>query len=130
MYDYLADYLLRQKFPKGLLVLRDLNINQRKSSQIEFQNKYKEIVFIYNTFEDKKFILVGDSGERDPEVYAKVAQQRRTQIAGVAIRRVPSRRSKQKVESALKILAQAVPSDRLRVFTSADEISDLLSVKE
>ena len=55
---------------------------------------------------------------------------RSTQIAGVAIRRVPSRRSKQKVESALKILAHAVPSDSLRVFTTADEISDLLSAKE
>ncbi len=94
------------------------------------KSKQDVIIEILDHFPNRKFILVGDSGERDPEVYAKVAQQRRTQIAGVAIRRVPSRRSKQKVESALKILAQAVPSDRLRVFTSADEISDLLSVKE
>ena len=94
------------------------------------KSKQDVIIEILDNFPDRKFILVGDSGERDPEVYAKVAQQRRTQIAGVAIRRVPSRRSKQKVESALRILTQAVPSDRLRVFTSADEISDLLSVKE
>jgi phosphatidate phosphatase APP1 len=94
------------------------------------KSKQDVIIEIIDHFPNRKFILVGDSGERDPEVYAKVAQQRRTQIAGVAIRRVPSRRSKQKVESALKILAHAVPSDGLRVFTTADEISDLLSAKE
>ena len=81
-------------------------------------------------FPNRKFILVGDSGERDPEVYANVAQQRQTQIAGVAIRRVSSRKSKQKIETALKTLAQAVPGDRLRVFTTADEISDLISSGE
>jgi phosphatidate phosphatase APP1 len=102
-------------------------LGRMRSSKKSKQDVITEII---DHFPNRKFILVGDSGERDPEVYAKVAQQRRTQIAGVAIRRVPSRRSKQKVESALKILAHAVPSDSLRVFTTADEISDLLSAKE
>ncbi len=94
------------------------------------KSKQDVIIEIIDNFPNRKFILVGDSGERDPEVYANVAQQRQAQIAGVAIRRVPSRRSKQKVESALKILAHAVPSDRLRVFTTADEISDLILAGE
>jgi phosphatidate phosphatase APP1 len=94
------------------------------------KSKQDVIIEILDHFPNRKFILVGDSGERDPEVYAKVAQQRQTQIAGVAIRRVPSRKSKQKVETAIKNLAQAVPGDRLRVFTTADEIRDLISAEE
>ena len=94
------------------------------------KSKQDVIIEILDHFPNRNFILVGDSGERDPEVYAKVAQQRQTQIAGVAIRRVPSRKSKQKVETAIKNLAQAVPGDRLRVFTTADEISDLISAEE
>jgi len=94
------------------------------------KSKRDVIIEIIDHFPNRKFILVGDSGERDPEVYAKVAQQRQNQIAGIAIRRVPSRRSKQKTEYALKNLAQTLPNDRLRVFTSADEISDLVSPKE
>ena len=94
------------------------------------KSKQDVIIEILDHFPNRNFILVGDSGERDPEVYAKVAQQRQTQIAGVAIRRVPSRKSKQKIETAIKNLAQAVPGDRLRVFTTADEISDLISAEE
>jgi len=94
------------------------------------KSKQDVIIEIIDHFPNRKFVLVGDSGERDPEVYANVAKQRQTQIAGVAIRRVSSRKSKQKIESALKTLAQAVPGDRLRVFTTADEISDLISAGE
>ena len=94
------------------------------------KSKRDVIIEIIDHFPNRKFIRVGDSGERDPEIYAKVAQHRQNQIAGIAIRRVPSRRSKQKTEYALKNLAQTVPNDRLRVFTSADEISDLVSPTE
>jgi phosphatidate phosphatase APP1 len=94
------------------------------------KSKQDVIHEILDHFPNRKFILVGDSGERDPDVYAKVAQHRAAQIAGVAIRRVSSRRSKQKLESSFKLLSQAVPDDKFRLFTAAEEIQDLLPTEK
>ena len=129
----LNDFFQSAGLPDGAMHLKlfrlkdSTPLGRMRSSK---KSKRDVIIEIIDHFPNRKFILVGDSGERDPEVYAKVAQQRQNQIAGIAIRRVPSRRSKQKTEYALKNLAQTVPNDMLRVFTSADEISDLVSPKE
>jgi hypothetical protein len=77
-------------------------------------------------YPERRFILVGDSGERDPAVYAAVARQRPEQIAGVAIRRVASSRPWPKVEQQLRQLAGRLPAGGLRVFHAAAELDDLI----
>ena len=129
----LNDFFHSAGLPDGSMHLKLFGLKDSTPlGRIRSSKKSKQdvIIEIIDHFPHRKFVLVGDSGERDPEVYANVAQQRQTQIAGVAIRRVSSRKSKQKIETALKTLARAVPGDRLRVFTTADEISELISTGE
>ncbi len=129
----LSEFFLNSGLPDGsmhlkLFRLKDSTpLGRMRSSKKSKQDVIHEIL---DHFPNRKFILVGDSGERDPDVYAKVAQHRAAQIAGVAIRRVSSRRSKQKLESSFKLLSQAVPDDKFRLFTAAEEIQDLLPTEK
>lgn len=90
------------------------------------RSKRAAIIQILDHFPRRKFILVGDSGERDPEVYAAVVRQRSSQIIGVAIREVASRRPRLKVDAGLEKLTRVMPPDQLRIFTAAAELTDLL----
>ena len=46
----------------------------------------KSIAPILDAFPQRKFLLFGDSGEQDPEIYGQFLRERPEQIAGVFIR--------------------------------------------
>lgn len=88
------------------------------------RSKRRAIEQIMADFPDRTFLLVGDSGERDPEVYASVARRRPAQVAGVAIRQVEAKASPQKVRDRLDRLARRLPAGIMTVFTEADDLDD------
>ena len=87
------------------------------------RSKRRVIEQIMADFPGRRFLLVGDSGERDPEVYAAVAKKRPAQVAGVAIRMVESRSSARKVRDRLAALARALPAGGLTTFESPAELA-------
>jgi phosphatidate phosphatase APP1 len=89
------------------------------------RSKRRVIEQIMAHFPSRQFVLVGDSGERDPEVYAAVARRRPEQVAGIAIRLVESRATPRKQRERLGRLARRVNRDELsfHVFTEADELA-------
>ena len=89
------------------------------------RGKRRTIDRIIDDFPGRRFVLVGDSGERDPEIYASIAQRRPEQISGILIREVPSKSSRAKVRERLAKLARRLPPDCLTVFQSPDELSEL-----
>jgi len=89
--------------------------------------KRRVIEQIMADFPQRKFLLVGDSGERDPEVYAAVAGRHPDQVVGVAIRQVEGKRSRVKEGARLERLRRRLPGGRLHVFTEAAELANLLS---
>lgn len=90
------------------------------------RGKRRVIERILGDFPERRFVLVGDSGERDPDIYAAVAQRRPAQVAGILIREVPARASRAKVRERLVRLSRRLPAGCLTVFESAEELSDLL----
>lgn len=86
------------------------------------RSKRRVIEQIMADFPGRRFLLVGDSGERDPEVYAAVAKKRPAQVAGVAIRLVESRASARKVRDRLAALARKLPAG-LTVFETPAELA-------
>ena len=74
-------------------------------------------------------LLVGDSGERDPELYATIARRHPRQVAAVAIRRVESRHSRQKIEVRLDRLARRLPAGMMRVFRDSPELAALAAAR-
>ncbi|MEI6257872.1 MAG: App1 family protein [Planctomycetota bacterium] len=88
------------------------------------RSKRRAIEQIMNDFPNRRFLLVGDSGERDPEVYAAVARRYPHRVIGVAIRQVEGKSSPAKVQSRWNRLARRLPAGGLHVFTEADELAD------
>ena len=86
------------------------------------RSKRRTIERIMDDFPQRRFILVGDSGERDPEVYAAVARRRPEQVRSVLIRQVDAKPSREKVRARLDRLAGKLPEGMLQVFTDATDL--------
>lgn len=72
-------------FPKNLLSAdtRRLAVGGFKST---FDHKVEEITKLMKKFPRRQFILIGDSGEVDPEVYKKIRSERADQVREIRIR--------------------------------------------
>jgi len=89
------------------------------------RSKRRAIERIMADFPERRFVLVGDSGERDPEVYASVARRRPGQVAGVLIRRVAGRGAASAASLRLEKLARRLPEGAWRSFVAAEELGGL-----
>jgi phosphatidate phosphatase APP1 len=89
------------------------------------RSKKKAIEQIMADFPKRRFVLVGDSGEKDPEVYAAVARGRPDQVASVLIRRVHEGMAAAKATHRFEKLARRLPAGALVTFTDADELAAL-----
>jgi phosphatidate phosphatase APP1 len=88
------------------------------------RSKRRAIEQIMDAFPGRRFLLVGDSGELDPEIYASVARRRPHQIAGVRIRQVEGRAPRTKVQSRLERLSRRLPAGMLQSFVHVDDLAD------
>jgi phosphatidate phosphatase APP1 len=89
LYAPLLEYLEIQKLPLGPLLLRDFGLRPEK------EHKRKAIDDILATYPKLKFILIGDSGEEDPEIYSAVVHRHPDRIRAVYIRSVNQKRISQ-----------------------------------
>jgi phosphatidate phosphatase APP1 len=87
------------------------------------RSKRRMIERILDDFPGRSFTLLGDSGERDPEVYAAVARQRPEQIEAVLIRQVAGRLPETKARQRLDRIGGRLPAGRFRIFTDPAEIA-------
>lgn len=86
LYAPLLEYLEVQRFPHGPLLLRDFGWRPEK------EHKRKAIEEILATYPRLPFILSGDSGEQDPEVYAALVRRFPKRIRAIYIRSVDPKR--------------------------------------
>jgi phosphatidate phosphatase APP1 len=85
-----------------------------------YEYKLAEITAILRTFPERRFALIGDSGEKDPETYGELARRFPEQIVKIAIRDVTDEPADaDRYDAAFR----DVPPDRWQVFDSADEIT-------
>ena len=86
LYDVIDGFLAAQQIPTGPLLLRDWdlgNLTERHSS-----HKGTVIREIFDTYPELPFLLVGDSGQEDPEIYAELVRERPGRVKAVYIRNV------------------------------------------
>ena len=87
LYAPLIEYLEIQGLPLGPLLLRDFGWRAEK------EHKEKSIEDILRTYPKLKFVLLGDSGEKDPEIYAGVVRRHPARIRAIYIRSVNPKRT-------------------------------------
>jgi phosphatidate phosphatase APP1 len=89
------------------------------------RSKRRIIEQIMADFPRRRFLLVGDSGERDADVYTAIARRRPSQVSGVVIRRVAGHAPPATIERRLDRLARRLPRGMFRVFDEPDTIRPL-----
>lgn len=80
------------------------------NSQHTYEHKVARITLLMQRFPNRQFILVGDSGEKDPEVYRTIREKFSGQVSDIWIRDVvndrelnPGRLSSMKVIPAATV---------------------------
>ncbi|WP_191858091.1 App1 family protein [Hanstruepera ponticola] len=88
MYRYLEYFLKKHNFPKGPILLRSMSTVFKRNTTDEKPQKQLEIMHILKTYPDLNFILIGDSGEHDADIYMEIAQSYPNRVKAIYLRSV------------------------------------------
>lgn len=109
LFDFLEDFMELNNIPKGSILLRDWGLDNEKMI-VDDDHKLNSITKLLNTYPKLPFILIGDSGEKDPEYYQKIVQQFGKQIHAIYIRDVTNEPRDTEVRNIVKeVEAMGVP---------------------
>lgn len=89
--DRIEDFLDQHHFPAGAFELKKMGFEKSEgdTSPFEVYNyKLERIRRQFATYPDKQFYLFGDSGQKDPEVYAEIAREFPGRVLGIYINNV------------------------------------------
>lgn len=84
-YDMLTEFLRVRGFPDGPLFLSDWAPQERYITRSGTEHKRTNLRRLFQTYPDAKFILVGDSGQRDPYNYTDLAREFPDSVARIII---------------------------------------------
>ena len=88
LYDMLEEFLDVHGVPSGPLFLKDWSFATLRDHD---RHKLGTIRTLLATYPDLPFVLIGDSGERDPEIYLQVVHEHPGRIRTIYIRDVTTR---------------------------------------
>jgi phosphatidate phosphatase APP1 len=108
----LAGFLAEAGFPRGTLHLREFRLKDRSALSM-FDDaeavKRPQLEALLESFPERRVVLVGDSGERDPETYGALARAHPGRVLLVAIRDVTGEpRTDPRYEEAFRDLPDAL----------------------
>jgi phosphatidate phosphatase APP1 len=88
LYQFLIEFLRINEIPPGALFLKDFGNHTIFNSGDHASHKTEKIERILNVYPQLPFILIGDSGERDPEIYREIVHKYPNRIRVIYIRSV------------------------------------------
>lgn len=88
LYSPLIEFMKRFGFPDGALHLRRLNWRRPNPFKRRSRSKIQALLQLFAAYPNKRFILVGDDVEKDPELYSKVSREFPGLVDKVFIRNV------------------------------------------
>ena len=109
LYPLIKNFLNKHDFPKGPLFLREhINLSsfftRKKRRSKTNSHKERTLKMLMKSFDHKKFILVGDSGQKDPEIYFHIAREFQSQVSKIYIREITGSKKRKRLEQMKKIL--------------------------
>src|SRR6185436_6547479 len=89
LYELLHDFMHINGIPHGPMFLQDWGIDQNTLLVASHeQHKLAQIRLLIDFYPQLRFVLIGDSGQHDPEIYLNVIQSHPERIAAAFIRDV------------------------------------------
>jgi hypothetical protein len=123
LYPALAAFMSDADFPNGSFHLRYFRVKDESFLNLfasSKQTKPPVIEALLEAYPGRDFVLVGDSGESDPEIYGAIARAHPERIRHIAIRLVtPERRDNPRMQAAFASL----PEDRWSLFEDPGELT-------
>lgn len=106
LYDVIDGFLDAQRIPAGPLLLRDWDLG--RLTERHARHKGSEIEEILDTYPELPFILMGDSGQEDPEIYATLVRERPGRVCAIYIRNVtPDAYRTERIQALAREVADA-----------------------
>lgn len=120
-YGLLIEFFKLNRIPLGPLFLRDFSARMAFAPRHpQGTRKLLHIDRILAAYPDLQFILVGDSGERDPEIYAEVVKRYPERIRAIYIRSVDPRAERLAAIAALADTIRNTPTQFVLAQDSAE----------
>lgn len=117
LYPVLLRFLSHSQFPDGPLMLRDFGLRGRKSRK---EHKLDSLRRLLGNYRHLRFLLIGDSGEKDAQIYARASEEFPGRITAVVIRRAGRRDDKVIGEARRALARRQIP---FHVVDRFDELS-------
>ena len=126
LYEPLAEFTATNGFPAGSWHMKQFRVKDGSFlALLDSPEKYKPAVIepMLRQFPKRRFFLVGDSGERDPEIYGALARKFPQQVHRIFIRDVTGEAATAaRYEAAFK----DVPTENWRIFHQPEEVRTLV----
>jgi phosphatidate phosphatase APP1 len=114
LYDVIEDFLVAQGIPAGPLLLRDWDLKPSAlAGSSHHTHKEAAIREIMAAYPNLPFILIGDSGQKDPEIYAHIVHENPKRILAVYIRDVVRQPGRENAITELAVEVSAAGSELL-----------------
>lgn len=88
LYTPLVDFFRSQNLPIGPLMLKELGVKSLFGAGRHQEHKLASIERIFDTYRHLPFVLIGDSGQEDPEIYRELVLRHPQRIRAIYIRNV------------------------------------------
>jgi len=127
LYPALNKFISKQSFPSGSMHLKLIRVKDSSLFNLfasPEEGKLPTITKLLTTYPKRRFILVGDSGERDANIYADIARRYPERIVKIYIRDVRGG------IPAVETIFAGLPKTQWTVFSSPTELlSNLARLK-
>lgn len=127
LYPSLSEFIVNYDFPRGSFNMRNFRIKDASLFDFlgsSYDYKITTIDKLIQRYPQRHFILVGDSGEKDPEVYGEIARRHPKQIAAIYIHNVTGESATaQRYQSSFN----EYPDKKWKLFNHSKEIEQELS---
>ena len=124
LYGLIHDVFDRTGVPWGPIFLRDYGIDENKFiTSTHGEHKLGNARRLMAQLDGLPFILIGDLGQADAEIYATLVREHPTQVAGVIMHRPSGREHADKLRHIEEIDAAGVPVVVTRDYADAETLA-------
>lgn len=120
LYDVIEQFLALQQIPMGPTLLRDWGMSIDRLPVGHAPHKRASIADILETYPVMRFILIGDSGQKDPEIYRDVVRAHPGRILAAYIRDVVPGAVR---ATSLAVVAREIEAAGSQMMVTADTIA-------
>lgn len=119
LYDFLIDFMRINHIPLGPLFLRDWGLNVAGMKDHK-EHKVDGIIQLMKTYPQMSFILMGDSGQKDPEAFSTLVEAHANRIKAIYIRDVSPQEQR---DTQVEILAEKAKQHHIDMLLVADSLA-------